>query len=107
MIHTLAKLENMIVSKNHLSGVLPESLGKLKNLKELDASGNQLLFFPVSLSGLENLNSLNLSSNKISAIPDGLGMDFLIDGQISSFCPGHHGGWLLTLIMQGKLTQSL
>ena len=64
MIHTLAKLENMIVSKNHLSGVLPESLGKLKNLKELDASGNQLLFFPVSLSGLENLNSLNLSSNK-------------------------------------------
>ena len=21
-----------------------------------------------------------------------LGMDFLIDGQISSFCPGHHGG---------------
>ena len=36
-----------------------------------------------------------------------LHMDFLIDGQISSFCPGHHGGWLLTLIMQRKLTQSL
>ena len=25
-------------------------------------------------------------------------MDFLIDGQISSFCPGHHEGKLLTLI---------
>ena len=37
----------------------------------------------------------------------GIIMDFLIDGQISSFCPGHHGGWLLTLIMQRKLTQSL
>ena len=37
----------------------------------------------------------------------GLFMDFLIDGQISSFCTGHHGGWLLTLIMLHKLTQSL
>ena len=36
-----------------------------------------------------------------------LGMDFLIDGQISSFCPGHHGGKLLTLTMLHKITQSL
>ena len=36
-----------------------------------------------------------------------LTMDFLIDGQISSFCPGHHGGKILTLIMLHKLTQSL
>ena len=34
-------------------------------------------------------------------------MDFLIDEQISSFCPGQHGGKLLTLIMLHKLTQSL
>ena len=34
-------------------------------------------------------------------------MDFLIDGQISSFCPGQHEAALLTLIMSHKLTQSL
>ena len=34
-------------------------------------------------------------------------MDFLIHGQISSFCPDQHGGKLLTLIMLHKLTQSL
>jgi hypothetical protein len=34
-------------------------------------------------------------------------MDFLIDGQISSFCPDQHEGELLTLIMLHKLTQSL
>jgi len=36
-----------------------------------------------------------------------LDIDFLIDGQISSFCPDQPGGWLLTLIMLHKLTQSL
>ena len=36
-----------------------------------------------------------------------LGMDFLIDGQISSFCPGQHEAALLTLIISHKLTQSL
>jgi hypothetical protein len=37
----------------------------------------------------------------------GLVMDFLIDGQISSFCPDHTEAMLLTLIMLHKLTQSL
>ena len=34
-------------------------------------------------------------------------MDFLIDGQISSFCPDQPEAMLLTLIMLHKLTQSL
>ena len=34
-------------------------------------------------------------------------MEFLIDGQISSFYPTHHGGKLLILIMRQKLTYSL
>ena len=36
-----------------------------------------------------------------------LAMDFLIDGQISSFYPDQPEGKLLTLIMLHKLTQSL
>jgi hypothetical protein len=39
--------------------------------------------------------------------PVDLFMDFLIDGQISSFCPDQLEAMLLTLIMLGKLTQSL
>ena len=68
----LPKLENLIISKNCLTGALPKSLGKLKNLKELDASCNRIKEFPVSLAGLNHLNSLDLSSNKISAIPNGV-----------------------------------
>ena len=36
-----------------------------------------------------------------------LAMDFLIDGQISSFCRDQLEAMLLTLIMLHKLTQSL
>ena len=36
-----------------------------------------------------------------------LAIGFLIDGQISSYCPDQHGSELLTLIMLHKLTQSL
>ena len=43
----------------------------------------------------------------IKAVGDILGMDFLIDGQISLFCPDQHEGELLTLIMLHRLTQSL
>jgi hypothetical protein len=34
-------------------------------------------------------------------------MDFLIDGQISSFCPDQLEAMLLTLTMQNKIPQSL
>ena len=34
-------------------------------------------------------------------------MEFLIDGQISSFCPDQPEGQLLNLILLHKLTQSL
>ena len=37
----------------------------------------------------------------------GICMDFLIDGQINSFCPDHTESMLLILIMQHKLTQYL
>ena len=37
----------------------------------------------------------------------GLLMDFLIDGQISSFCPDQLEAMLLTLIMLHKITESL
>ena len=36
----------------------------------------------------------------------GLGMDFLIYGQRSSFCPNQHRGKLLTIVMLHKVPQS-
>ena len=51
---------------------LPESMSKLKHLRELDASRNQITNFPVALSNLNHLNSVDLSSNKIKTIPDGV-----------------------------------
>ena len=44
---------------------------------------------------------------KLSAFQVILLIDFLIDGQISSFCPDQHKVKLLTRIMLHKLTQSL
>ena len=61
-----------------------------------------MLTCPINKTGDLMYVSKKLEENAVV-----LDMDFLIDGQISSFCPGHHEGWLLTLIMQRKLTQSL
>ena len=43
----------------------------------------------------------------LDAYSMGLGMDFLKDGQISSFCLDQPEGKLLTSIMLHKFTQSL
>ena len=51
-------------------------------------------------------NSSSMWSNA-SFVLVALCMDFLIDGQISSFCPDQHEGGILTLITLHKLTQSL
>jgi len=47
-------------------------MSKLKHLRELDASRNQIANFPVALSNLDHLDSVDLSSNKIKSIPDGV-----------------------------------
>ena len=48
-----------------------------------------------------------INSEALGVFSVELDMDFLKDGQISSFCPDQHEGELLTLIMLHKLTQSL
>ena len=60
---------------------LPESLGKLNNLKRLDLRGNQLRTLPDSIGKLSNLENLNLYENQLRTLPDSIGklnsLDFL------------------------------
>ncbi len=61
------------LSYNNLGQALPSQLGKLKNLKKLDASHNQMTGVPAEIGQLENLETLDLSGNKLTGLPNELG----------------------------------
>jgi leucine-rich repeat protein SHOC2 len=51
---------------------LPESIGNLHHLRELDLSNNRLTFLPESLANLTCLQKLDLSNNQLTALPNSL-----------------------------------
>jgi serine/threonine protein phosphatase PrpC/Leucine-rich repeat (LRR) protein len=57
-----ANVSRLVLMKNHLIE-LPESIGRLVKLRELDASENQLRELPASLAQLEALEVLDVSRN--------------------------------------------
>jgi hypothetical protein len=71
----LSKLKDLILHENQLSGSIPESLGKLSNLEVLILHENQLSgSIPESLGKLSNLEGLILHENQLSgSIPESLG----------------------------------
>ncbi len=70
-IGDLTMLSELNVWGNHLS-LLPESIGELVNLKELRLWGNQLSSLPESIGNLRNLEYLDVSRNRLSSLPEGL-----------------------------------
>ncbi|KAL1542451.1 receptor-like protein 35 [Salvia divinorum] len=72
-IGNLTSLHQLNFSHNALNGSIPKSYGQLKNLESLDLSVNQLAgSIPEELGGLTFLSKLNLSYNKfVGAIPKG------------------------------------
>jgi len=52
---------------------VPDSIGDMKSLEQVDLSMNRLTEFPSCLLPLTHLTSILLSSNEIPAIPDGIG----------------------------------
>lgn len=52
---------------------LPRAIGKLKNLRILNASKNQLESLPDTITTLHKLKAINLSHNKLSTLPKGIG----------------------------------
>ncbi|GLJ17420.1 hypothetical protein SUGI_0303090 [Cryptomeria japonica] len=68
-------LEEIVVSDNHLTGILPPSIGKLSsNLHELILSNNMISgSIPQQIANLTNLTYLRLSDNLLSGnIPSGI-----------------------------------
>lgn len=62
--------------KNQLKD-LPQSIGELAVLQDLDLSENALEFLPEEVGNLHNCTELDLSGNCLSSIPDSLGKYFL------------------------------
>ncbi|KAL8097541.1 hypothetical protein AgCh_030606 [Apium graveolens] len=82
----LRGLVNLNLAGNHLTGRIPDKIGKLKQLQVLDLSRNDLCGpIPQSLSDLNFLSSLNLSFNHLTGrIPAGNQLQTLTDPSINA-----------------------
>ncbi|KAJ1267171.1 hypothetical protein BS78_07G036500 [Paspalum vaginatum] len=78
-IGCLAGLINLNFSWNYFTGNIPDTIGTLRSLESLDLSNNQLYGeIPLALSNLTSLSFLNLSYNNLSGrIPTGRQLDTL------------------------------
>jgi Leucine-rich repeat (LRR) protein len=63
-------IEVLLVANNRLV-TLPEELGRMEQLTELDASCNQITHLPSRMGDLKNLRALSLRSNQLVYIPRG------------------------------------
>lgn len=68
----LTQLQELNLHNNRLT-VLPKSLGQLTQLQELNLQNNRLTTLPDSLGQLTQLRSLNLQNNRLTALPNSLG----------------------------------
>uniref|UniRef100_A0A182K0K0 Calponin-homology (CH) domain-containing protein n=1 Tax=Anopheles christyi TaxID=43041 RepID=A0A182K0K0_9DIPT len=61
-------LQVLLVSNNRLA-TLPDELGRMEKLMELDAACNQITHLPSRMGDLRNMRSLNLRSNQLVYLP--------------------------------------
>ncbi|EDL85167.1 rCG23127 [Rattus norvegicus] len=65
-------LKVLVVSNNKLVSI-PEEIGKLKDLMELDISCNEIQVLPQQMGKLHSLKELNIRRNNLHVLPDELG----------------------------------
>ncbi|KAG8148267.1 hypothetical protein E2320_022318, partial [Naja naja] len=64
-------LKVLIASNNRLAS-LPEDIGSLGSLRQLDVSSNELRTLPGSMGALKSLRDLNVRRNQITVLPEEL-----------------------------------
>jgi len=73
-IGNLMNLVELEISNNKLTGSIPDSIGKLSKLERLILSKNQLSGpIPSTIGGLSNIKLLWLQENQLTSIPPELG----------------------------------
>ncbi|XP_077919972.1 leucine-rich repeat and calponin homology domain-containing protein 2 isoform X3 [Halichoerus grypus] len=65
-------LKVLVISNNKLVSI-PEEIGKLKDLMELDISCNEIQVLPQQMGKLHSLRELNIRRNNLHVLPDELG----------------------------------
>jgi hypothetical protein len=62
-----SRLQNLVLDHNFLTGTIPASLGKLRELREISVGHNQFSgHIPQSIGNISNLKQLDFSSNNLS-----------------------------------------
>jgi Leucine-rich repeat (LRR) protein len=72
-VFDMTNLAELDLSGNELEGALPSELGRLVNLKILDASHNKMTGLPAEIGKLRALEVLDLSDNSLTGLPMELG----------------------------------
>ncbi|ORX76556.1 L domain-like protein [Anaeromyces robustus] len=71
-IGDLTNLEYLYLTCKNITSI-PDSIGNLKKLKEIDLFGNPISVIPDTIGNLENLVNLYLGDNRIETLPDSIG----------------------------------
>ena len=71
-IGNLISLTNLQLQQNQLA-ILPESIGDMKSLKSINFNDNLLKTLPESIGNLSSLRSFWLNDNRLEALPESIG----------------------------------
>ena len=100
-------LQGLIVNNNKLVS-LPEEIGKMSTLMQLDASCNEITHLPVQIGDLASLKTLNLRRNHLQEIPIGK-MPIFFKGEIKLWGHVSRAHWVkrFQISVKGNAAESI